>query len=89
MTSTPPAAAQPAPDDETFLRGLVKSSRQRTIHLKWIDRDGAARVTTLTAAEAARVNTLARARGISAEALMRETAHLPAAAKSGSKPEAD
>jgi hypothetical protein len=68
-------------NDDAFLRGLLKSSRQRTVHLKWTDRDGTARLTTLTAAEATRVNALARTRGIGAEALLRETAHLPAAAK--------
>lgn len=68
-----------APDtDDAFLRALVKNSRQRTIHLKWTDRDGTARLTTLNAAEAKRVNALARARGLGAEALLRETAHLPA-----------
>ena len=70
-----------APDDDLFLRSLVKGSRQRTVHLKWTDRDGTARLTALTPAEATRVNTLARARQLSAEALLRETAHLPAAGK--------
>jgi hypothetical protein len=87
MTHTPTTAAtrdnddKDDKDDDAFLRALVKSSRQRTIHLKWTDRDGTARLTALTAAEATRVNALARARGIGAEALMRETAHQPAAAK--------
>jgi hypothetical protein len=70
----------PAPepvDDALFLRGLVKSSRQRTVHLRWTDRDGSARLTVLTAPEATRLNALARARGISAEALLRDTAHQP------------
>jgi capsid protein len=70
-----------APDDDTFLRALVKSSRQRTVHIKWTDRDGTARVTTLLPAEATRVNTLARAARISAEALLCEAARLPAAPK--------
>lgn len=65
------------PDDETFLRALVKSSRQRTVHLKWIDRDGTARLTALTTAEATRVHALARASHVSAEALLRDTAHRP------------
>lgn len=68
------------PDDDLFLRNLVKSSRQRTVHLKWTDRDGSARLTTLTAAEATRVNSLARARHLGAEALLREAAHLPVVA---------
>jgi hypothetical protein len=57
---------------------LVKGSRQRTVHLKWTDRDGTPRLTPLTPAEATRVNTLARARGLGPEALLREAAHLPA-----------
>lgn len=75
------------PDDETFLRGLVKSSRQRVVHLKWTDRDGTARLTPLTAAEATRLNSLAHARSLSAEALLREIAHQPAP-KPAPRPEA-
>lgn len=81
MSSTPPDTHDNDNNDDAFLRALVKGSRQRTIHLKWTDRDGTARLTALTAAEAKRVNALARQRGLGAEALMRETAHLPAAAK--------
>jgi hypothetical protein len=67
----------PAPlDDDAFLRALVKSSRQRVVHLKWTDRDGTARLTAVSAAEATRLHSLARARGLSAEALLRDTAHL-------------
>ena len=81
--STPAAPATPpadiAPDDDVFLRGLVKGSRQRVVHLRWIDRDGTPRLTPLTAAEATRINALARAQGLSAEALLRAAAHLPAA----------
>jgi hypothetical protein len=79
--SLPPAPALEnlAPDDDAFLRALVKGSRQRVVHLKWIDRDGTPRLTTLTAAEATRVNALARAQGLGAEALLRAAAHLPAA----------
>lgn len=73
-----------APDDDTFLRALLKSARQRTIHLKWTDRDGSARVTALLPAEATRLNTLARSRGVSAEALLREAAHLPSAPRPAS-----
>jgi len=76
-----------APDDETFLRALVKSARQRTVHLKWTDRDGTARMTTLLPGEATRVNNLARGARISAEALLREAAHLPAASAAASKPD--
>ena len=71
-------AAPESLDDDNFLRGLVKSSRQRTVHLRWTDRDGTARLTPVTSAEATRLNALARARGLSAEALLREIAHQPA-----------
>ena len=75
---TPPASPASAPDDDTFLRGLVKSSRQRTVHLRWTDRDGTARLTAVTSPEATRLKSLARARGLSAEALLRDVAHQPA-----------
>jgi hypothetical protein len=68
-------------DDETFLRALVKTSRQRTIHVKWTDRDGTARLTALLPAEATRVNTLARAARISSEALLCAASCLPAGLK--------
>ncbi|MBC8010421.1 MAG: hypothetical protein H7067_10020 [Burkholderiales bacterium] len=67
-----------APDDDAFLRALVKGSRQRVVHLKWTDRDGTPRLTALTAAEATRINALARAQHLGPEALLRATAHLPA-----------
>jgi len=68
-----------APEDDALLRTLVKNTRQRTVHVKWTDRDGTARLTTLTAAEATRVNALARSHGLPhAEALLRAAAHLPA-----------
>ena len=77
---TPASLGAPAPlDDETFVRALVKSSRQRVVHLRWTDRDGTARLTALTSAEATRLQGLARARGqANAEALLRATAHQPA-----------
>jgi hypothetical protein len=67
----------PPDDEDTFLRALVKGSRQRTIHVPWKDRDGTARLTTLTAAESARLNALARARKVSPGELLRQAAHLP------------
>ena len=79
----PDSSASSTPlDDDAFLRGLVKSSRQRIVHLRWTDRDGTARLTAVTSAEAARINTLARARRLSAEALLRDIAHQPAPSKS-------
>lgn len=74
--SAPALPPEPA-DDESFLRALVKSSRQRTVHLRWTDRDGSARLTAVTSPEATRLNALARARGLSAEALLRDIAHQP------------
>jgi hypothetical protein len=79
MTAPAPSAspASPTPDDDTFVRALVKNSRQRTVHLRWTDRDGTSRLTVLTAADATRLNSLARARGLSAENLLRDVAHQP------------
>jgi hypothetical protein len=69
---------QPPPvDDAQFLRDLVKSSRQRTIHLKWTDRDGTDRLTVLTANEATRLETIARERRISKSEVLRQAAHIP------------
>ena len=65
------------PEDDALLRGWVKTSRQRTVHLKWTDRDGTPRLTPLTPAEATRLNQLARAEGLGAEAFLRAVAHLP------------
>ena len=64
--------------DQDFLRDLVKTSRQRPHHVRWIDRDGTERVTTLLPADAARVNALAHQLHVSKDALLREAAHLPA-----------
>ena len=75
----PSSPAPEAAPDDAFVRALVKTSRQRTVHLKWTDRDGTARLTTLTAAEASRVNALARAAGLAPEAFLRAAAHRPAA----------
>ena len=66
------------PDDEqTFLRDLVKSARQKHHHVKWTDRDGSARVTTLAAPDAVRLNTLARRLGLSNVELLQQAAHIP------------
>ncbi len=66
------------PDDEhAFLRDLVKASRQRIHHIKWVDRDGSDRQTTLTQAEAVRLNTIAHRLGISKSELLRQAAHIP------------
>jgi len=68
------------PDDEpTFLRDLIKASRQRPIQVRWTDRDGTARQTALTSAEASRLNTLAHREGISSGEVLRRAAHIPVA----------
>lgn len=68
----------PADDPDTpFLRELVKTSRQRGQHVKWVDRDGTERLTALTSTEAARLQGIARARRISPAEVLRQTAHLP------------
>ena len=38
-------------DEQSFLRDLVKASRQKTHVVKWIDRDGTDRQTVLSQAE--------------------------------------
>ena len=65
-------------DEQTFLRDLVKSSRQKHHHVKWTDRDGSDRLTVLAQVEAVRLNTLAHRLGISKVELMQQAAHLPA-----------
>lgn len=64
-------------DEAQFLRDLVKASRQRIHHIKWTDRDGSARLSALTSAEASRLNGLAHARKISAAEVLRQAAHVP------------
>lgn len=68
----------PEPDRD-FLRQLVKTTRQRAEHVRWVDRDGTPRITTLNSADAARVKQLAKTLAISLEELLRQAAHLPAA----------
>jgi len=62
--------------DQSFLRELVKASRQKHHHVKWVDRDGSDRVTVLSGAEAVRVNQLAQQAGISKVELLKQAAHL-------------
>lgn len=66
-------------DDLVFLRELVKTSRQRTCVVAWVDRDGSKRQTVLTAAEAKRLNALAHERRLAAGELLRQMAHIPVA----------
>lgn len=66
------------PDDLEFLRALVKTTRQRPQHVRWVDRDGTARVTTLSAEDAKRIHELARQMGVANDVLLRRAAELPA-----------
>lgn len=74
------------PPDVDFLRALVKSARQRPLLVRWVDRDGTARVTTLSPEDGRRVNELARQLGLSDEALLRLAAELPKLGKSEKSP---
>lgn len=67
----------PAADEAAFLRDLVKLSRQKTHLVKWVDRDGTDRHTTLTRAEASRLGELAQREKISVSELLRRAAHVP------------
>ena len=72
--------AMDLPDDEkAFVRDLVKVSRQKIHIVKWVDRDGTARQTTLTQAEAVRLNTIASRLGTSKSEVLRQAAHIPVA----------
>jgi hypothetical protein len=76
------------PPDVDFLRALVKTARQRPHHVRWVDRDGTARVTTLSPEDARRVNELAHQLSLSNDALLRLAAELPAFGKSEKSPPA-
>lgn len=66
------------PEDElTFLRDLVKTSRQKPNRVDWVDRDGTERSTLLSVAEAAQMNRLAHRLGISKSEALRQAAHIP------------
>ncbi|MEO6245652.1 MAG: hypothetical protein ABIQ12_09460 [Opitutaceae bacterium] len=66
-----------SPEEMTFMRELVKGSRQRSQHVKWTDRDGTERLTVLTVAEAAKLNTLAHRLKLSKGEVLRQAAHIP------------
>ena len=67
-------------DDVSFLRDLVKATRQRGNAVAWVDRDGTRRQTALTDSESGRLNALARAEGVPAAELLRRTAFIPQSA---------
>jgi len=64
-------------DEQAFLRDLVKASRQKIHHVKWVDRDGTDRQTVLTQAEAVKLNTIASRLKMSKSEVLRQTAHVP------------
>ena len=64
--------------DLDFVRALVKTARQRPQQIRWVDRDGTPRVTTLSTEDAKRVSELARELGIANDVLLRRAAELPA-----------
>jgi hypothetical protein len=75
------------PDDEhAFLRDLVKGSRQKLHHVKWVDRDGTDRLTALTNAEAVRLNVIASRLGTSKGEVLRRAAHIPNKQPAGKTP---
>ena len=66
-------------DEQAFLGDLVKATRQKVHHVKWVDRDGSARQTTLTLAEVTRLNVIAHRLGLAKPELLRQAAHIPVA----------
>ena len=64
-------------DERTFLKDLVKLSRQKTHHVAWVDRDGTPRQTALTQQEVVKVNVIAAKLGISKSETLRQAAHIP------------
>lgn len=62
--------------DLSFLRDLVKASRQKQHHVRWVDRDGSERVTVLTPAENVRLATLAQQLGVAKPEVLRQAAHI-------------
>jgi hypothetical protein len=63
--------------DQIFLRDLVKASRQKLHHVKWVDRDGVERQTALSQPEVVRLNTIASRLGVSKSDVLRRAAHIP------------
>ena len=65
--------------DQDFLRDLDKTARQRPHHVRWVDRDGTDRITSLSQADTARLNAIAQKLGVNKDAVLRQAAHLPVA----------
>ena len=66
-------------DEQSFLRDLVKTSRQKIHVVEWVDRDGTARKTVLNQAEIVKLNTIAARLKISKHEVLRQAAHIPVA----------
>ncbi len=74
------AAPLDLPDDElSYLRDLVKGSRQRIHQVAWVDRDGTKRLTVLTQPEVVRLNQIAERLKTSKAEILRRAAHIPVA----------
>ncbi|MEI6861439.1 MAG: hypothetical protein WCL04_04220 [Verrucomicrobiota bacterium] len=66
------------PDDEkSFLKDVVKASRQRPHLVTWRDRDGSERHTALSPIEVMRINQIAQRLKISKAEVLRQAAHIP------------
>lgn len=66
-------------EEQTFLRDLVKVSRQKSHLVQWVDRDGTERHTTLTQTEVVRLTRVAQRLRLSQSELLRQAAHIPTA----------
>ncbi|HEX2853921.1 MAG TPA: hypothetical protein VHO24_11835 [Opitutaceae bacterium] len=73
-------------EDDVFLRGLVKTSRQKPHLVKWTDRDGSDRYTVATQPESERLAVIARRAGCSQAELLRRAAHIPVTNKPPATP---
>ena len=65
-----------ASPDVDLLRALVNNARQRPHHVRWVHRDGTARVPSLKADDERKVGELARKLNISKQSLLRLAAEL-------------
>ncbi len=65
------------PDEQAFLRDLVKASRQKPHVVTWVDRDGTARQTALSQADVVRLNKIAGTLRVSKAEVLRQAAHVP------------
>ncbi len=63
--------------DLTFLRDLVKVARQKPHSVKWTDRDGTERMTTLSQSEVVKLNQAAARLKVSKAEILRQAAHIP------------